>query len=627
MKKMSWLIIIILSIQCSTMAVVEDPGSRGVDWDAVKAKIQNHPWAKNLVEDLKNSVRNTQRNFDHPPLGTTGWLHEYYCDKDAGRLRFDPKKPTEHVCPKCNTVYTGSPYDDCWRSSVHSSFASAASTAAVLFRITDEKPYLDFAKNTLLWYADNFDKFSPHGNHAGKGIIREQSLDEATQLVRLATAYWDICPFLTPTEREHIASRFLIPDAQFIHQQTGTIHNIHSWHNAAVGLVGFALGDKDLIHQAIDGKHGLIEQIKQGISEDGFWYEGSISYHFYTISSMQDLYTAAKAQKYPLPGTGKFQLMYTAPLDFAFPNHQLPANNDCWYDQFINERTDYYEVASHLFPVPRIKQELANFYQTRKRTGENALLFGLATLPTPNITPQTSVHFEHSGVAILRNPAVNLLMKYGPYGGGHDHRDRLNLLFFANNTLIMPDLGTSGYGISLNKWFRAPAAHNMVIVDEKMQDRKGGYLIKYTPDTLAAGAKEVYPGVDIQREVKLLPNGFTDHVNITSDKTHTYDLVYHIRGTLQTQGLSLKNFTGLPKSGGYEFIKQPLISPNNQNTKLVWKLRDVNATLTMHGEGNENFDLITGLCPDNPADKDMSIILLRAKSKNAGWAIRVEVSQ
>ena len=191
---------------CLLAGPVADPGSCGVDWDKVRQKAARHKWAGDIVERMKKEARAVMSRYEHPPLGTTGWLHEYFCDDDARRLTFDPDKPNEHVCQACGRIYSGSPYDDCWRSSVHGGISKTATQAAIVYRITGERDFFEYARKTLLWYADNYDKFAVHGAHAGKGRIREQSLDEATQLVLLAQAYWDICPDLTGEDRKTIAA-------------------------------------------------------------------------------------------------------------------------------------------------------------------------------------------------------------------------------------------------------------------------------------------------------------------------------------------------------------------------------------------------------------------------------------
>ncbi len=606
---------------------VSDPGTRGVDWDSVKTKIQNHSWAQEILDSMKEDVRTTMERYDHPPLGKTGWLHEYYCDEDATRLRFDPDKPNEHVCPTCERVYSGSPYDDCWRSLVHSQMSTAAAQSAMIYRITGESNFLEYPKNILLWYAEHFDEFEPHGEHAGKGIIREQSLDEATQLVRLAQAYWDIAPFLSENERNKIVNEFMLPDAKFIHQQTGTIHNIHSWHNAAVGLVGFAIGDEKLVEQTIDGNYGLKKQIQEGVKEDGFWYEGSISYHYYTIRSLQPLYLAAKAQDYPLQETEKFEKMYTAPIRFTFPDGQFPSNNDGWPGLNIRNMASYYETASSLFDSPEITETLAAIYEEKSRTAPEALIYGSTEIPEKGTYYRESAHFEDSGIAILRNDNLNAYLKYGPYGGGHDHHDRLNMIFFARNHVVIPDLGTSGYGIPLNQWYRSSAAHNLLIVDGKRQARCGGYLLSYDPEHIHAGVDEAYSGVDIQRKINLKSHGIVDRLNVTSEEQHQYDLIYHVRGTLQSHNLELKEAENFDLRNGYDYLQNlqhGVLPPDHEPLVFTWKLREDEGEMRLQCPSQESMEIYIGTCPDNPANKTMAFVMFRKTTQE--WELECNLS-
>ena len=613
---------------CLLAGPVADPGSRGVDWDKVRQKAARHKWAGDIVERMKKEARAVMSRYEHPPLGTTGWFHEYFCDDDAHRLTFDPDKPHEHVCQACGRVYGGPPYDDCRRSSVHREISKTAAQAAIVYRITGEKDFFEYARKTLMWYADNYDKFAVHGAHAGKGRIREQSLDEATQLVLLAQAYWDICPDLSGEDRKTIAEGYLLPDAKFIHSQTRTIHNIHSWHNAAVGLVGFAVGDAELITAAVDGKYGLKQQIQKGIKPDGFWFEGSISYHFYTISSLQPLYLAAKGQGYPLEGTEKFRLMYTAPVDFTFDNGEFPANNDGWPGNKLYAMESYYEITAGLWGDAQVVKLLNSIYARGIRSSQNALLYGPATLPKAVTSPPRSVLFEDSGIAMLRNDSVNAYLKFGPYGGGHDHNDRLNLILFANGNVIVPDLGTSGYGISLNgRWFRSSAAHNMLVVDGKRQANCGGYLLSYADDKVCAGVKDAYKGVDIRRKVVLFDNGVKDVVTVESENIHQYDLFYHVRGKLQSCNVSLTPAEPFKESNGYNMLKDLRKGTAGKQLEISWALRDAPGVLKIQCNCIEPFDFYIGTCPDNPADKEMSVLMLRKKGRTVEWNSSILVTE
>ncbi|MBN1123570.1 MAG: heparinase II/III family protein [Sedimentisphaerales bacterium] len=604
-----------------------DPGSRGVDWTLVKQKVNDYTWARSIVNDLRKEVQRTQNQFQHPPFGKTGWWHNYYCSEDAHRLDFHPEKPHEHICPSCKKVYSGPPYDDCWNSIVHVYMVRASEYAAILYRLTGESQYLDYTRNLLLWYADHYDEFEVHGEHAGKGRIRSQSLDEATQLVSMVRAYWEICPMLTPQQRTHILEDYFLPDAEFILSQTRAIHNIHSWHNAAVGLVGFVSDRNDLIEKAIDGPYGLKQQIAKGIQEDGFWYEGSIGYHFYTIRSLEPLYLAARAKKYDLSEMGKFLQMYTAPLSFSFGNGEFPSTNDGWPGTNIREMTAYYEIAAHLMPDSEIPGYLANMYQDRSRSTLDALLYGPTELPAPKPFPSESVLFEKSGIAILKNENINTYMKYGPYGGGHDHKDRLNMIFYANGHVLLPDLGTSGYGIPLNsKWFRAPASHNMLIVDGKYQAACSGDLVGFGPSHVHAQVTKAYTGVTIERYLSLHSNSLSDHIKAASQEEHIYDLFYHIRGRLIDCSVPLQSVPCLTSGQGYDMLSDLQKAEIKNSVRLVFDLRDTTSQLVMMCQNPAPFVLYTGTCPDNPADRKMDFFFLRNTSKSCQWTNNITIS-
>lgn len=89
---------------CAFAGPVENPGSRGIDWGQVRGKVAANGWARSVVEGMKEDTLAVMARYDSPPLGKTGWFHEYFCDDDARRLTFDPDKPTEHVCPGCGRV-------------------------------------------------------------------------------------------------------------------------------------------------------------------------------------------------------------------------------------------------------------------------------------------------------------------------------------------------------------------------------------------------------------------------------------------------------------------------------------------------------------------------------------------
>ena len=191
----------------------------------------------------------------------------------------------------------------------------------------------------------------------------------------------------------------------------------------------------------------------------------------------------------------------------------------------------------------------------------------------------------------------------------------------------MPDLGTSGYGISLNKWYRSSAAHNLLVVDSKRQARCGGYLISYENDRVTAGVKDGYPGVDIRREMSLLENGANDRVWAESDTSHRYDLFYHIRGSVKQCSIPLQPAEPFKNANGYNSLRQIRKGTCTGALSIEWTLRDVPGALSIDSNSAEPFEVYVGLCPDNPADLDLSFLMLRSEGKRAEWKSTIRVKE
>ncbi len=603
-----------------------DPGSRGVDWTAVRARVETHPWAKAALADLRKHVAAVRTDFPEPPFGVSGWGHDYYCEKDAGKLRYDPKKPKEHVCSKCGEVYTDERRNEAWVDSTYKRIHRAVRQAGILFRAADDREAADYGRRMLLWFAANYERFQVHGKHAGKGRIMGQSLCEATSLVDLTLGYWDLLPALSAADRETIAQRLLLPSAALIHKQTTQIHNIHSWHNAAVGLIGLAVGNAGMVDAAVDGPHGLEAQIAKGVLADGFWYEGSIGYHFYTVSSLRDFIVALDARGRRIRGMDRFRRMFEAPLDYACGDGVLPAINDGWAGGGLAGEAPAYEMAARLWPDdPRIPAALAAFYRSRPRTSEQALLFGPDTLPAAAGLPKRSALLPATGYAILRDGGLEALLKFGPYGGGHDHLDRLMMLVYADGKEILPDLGTAGYGIKLNRWFRSPAAHNMLVVDGKTQAKCGGVLSSFTSNRVEASVADAYPGVVIRRTLAVHDGDLGDLVKAASAAEHTYDLFHHVRGTLESCSVELAD-AAIPGGGdGYEWLKKIRGGRSDGRVAFTLRLRDLKKTLEVECSSSAPFEVFTGACPDNPADRELTFLLLRRKGMTADFTTQFRV--
>ncbi|MER3406630.1 MAG: heparinase II/III family protein, partial [Chloroflexota bacterium] len=318
-----------------------------------------------------------------------------------------------------------------------------------------------------------------------------QSLDEAVWSIALAWAYDAVRDALAPDERRQIEDGLLHPvAAHLLGQRFRRVHNIECWHLAALASLGVVLADQACVEAALDEQYGFTAQLEGGVLADGWWWEGSPAYHFYTL---QALLTLALALRRVLPQVlehPRLRAMLDAPAELARADLSLPALNDCWFGvsapRELARRAALYETAWTLWHDPAHAALLARLYAAGEpRRSTEALLFGPDILPAPAPSPPATRLFEASGYAVLRyGTAVTderwLLLKFGPHGGGHGHPDKLSLDLHAFGKRLSPDLGTPGYGIPLNRtWYRHTLSHNTVLLDGLPQPPATGALVRF----------------------------------------------------------------------------------------------------------------------------------------------------
>nr|VUD28090.1 Heparinase II/III-like protein [Salmonella sp. NCTC 7297] len=154
--------------------------------------------------------------------------------------------------------------------------------------------------------------------------------------------------------------------------------------------------------------------------------------------------------------------MLSVPLSQLMPDMTLPKINDCVNGQEKLTHTDIYEFAWWHYGTPEYGQLLKQIYSQHPRNSIDALFYGQALPSTPLLPPQKTLHIAESGLTIIRNkPGQAICIKHTPYGGEHDHYDRLGLTVFNHGRAIFPDLGTTGYGAPLHYgYYKNSFSHN-----------------------------------------------------------------------------------------------------------------------------------------------------------------------
>jgi hypothetical protein len=631
---------------------------QNICWQSVRDKIESQPWARATYESIQSGFKHWCDLWPHdPPLKLTGWIHHYFCARDGVKLQFDIDRPEHHVCPACNEVYTGIDQNTSWQSWVHGGIQHNLERAAILACLHPERPgYGEYIRRQLLFYARHYLEYEIHGRGVGRGRILSQHLDESIMVIMLGCylRFDQDHRWLSDRDRDFINQHYFRPSLELLKPQVDRLHNIHCWINAGVATAALQLGDDENFHWAIDGEFGWKNQIQHGVSEDGFWYEGAMTYHYYSFFALFYLAWIAEEKGIQLWSHPKLQQMLCAPMDLVYPDGRFPAYNDGWAHIKLHDYAGAYEFACKKWPDAGFEKTLSLIYSSQykdscvalsrypdpnpaprtefSRNSAWALLFGPPELPNPPITKRHHVLLKSSGMGILSNQDVRLTLRFTPHGGGHDHNDKLSVdLWLGNEKQSMRgvDLGTSGYGVAItNVWHRRSAAHNLVVVNGAPQKPSSGKLLEWDdPVSLVrAEADDAYPGAKLRRELRLDQTGlsWSDHFHVRCEEESILDWIFHCEGLVaelddrskaRLENAKTEDLLGSFKEGpnGYDQIRDLQKFTTTDSWGFSWVHQGM--SLKLGFEKADATEVFLGRAPSNPATDSVGIVVVRRRSK------------
>ncbi len=288
---------------------------------------------------------------------------------------------------------------------------------------------------------------------------------------------------------------------------SGEISNWSLFNLAPAAECALLLHDLHLFNQLAYGPCGLIDHLRYGTMDDGWWYEMSLSYNIGSAMCYTTLALAARAfgidwinREFPVSLTRNVGLRpfeYENLLGMAFgkfgPLKQNTISIKRMWDGILlypdyrgvmfgmgdgHEQTlsgDQFELAYYVFRDPQ-------YASIVKRSKKRSLIYGVPELPehTPDLSTQSG-YSDNAGIAVLRSQTKNrpqreqlqVALKYGTHGSFHGHFDRISLLSMMRygRSFYNPETSWFGYGSYMYKWWVQPSmSHNMVVVDGKMQE-------------------------------------------------------------------------------------------------------------------------------------------------------------
>ncbi len=476
-----------------------------------------------MINELKSEVINFYKNFSDDYNENSGWGHNYFCHKDGGKLIFDLNNKKEHRCEICGKIYTGTLYENVWVYNYRNMAINTIIKSAFLFSYTDEEKYLEIYKNILTFYSENYTKFKLHDKTGetykcieeakwGCGRILPQGLNESILTVRLLFATEIIRDKLDKSFLDKLYKNLFKEIAKILIPQVDKIHNIICWNNAAIGSIGLFFNDEDLIKFAFEGEYNVRKQIEKGLTEDDFWYEGSMHYNFFTLEGLTYLLFYAKQYNYNFGEQEKLILkMYKAPYYIAFHNGVLPNPNDGWPNINLKTYSYIYAMASYIYgedsevaniyknilsePLDRGQLPLSKpCYYNNKISLERLVLCNDFNFNNFVKLDRKSKLYESSQFCMLRDDKTNIFLKYGHKGPSHAHYDKMNIEVTLKDKIIAKDLSNAGYGAEICKeWHRVSASHNTVVANGLNHvNMDEGSILEYTENKVIAKVSDVY---------------------------------------------------------------------------------------------------------------------------------------
>ena len=390
--------------------------------------------------------------------------------------------------------------------------------AGNLYQITQEEKYAKYIKDNLLAYAKMYPTLPIHPTKKSyaTGKIFWQCLNDANWAVYVSQAYDCIFNYLSESERALIENDLLRPFADFLSienpQFFNRIHNHSTWGNAAVGMIGLAIKDQELIGRALYGlpvkegndlskdndggfiyekgmaKAGFLAQLDNAFAPDGYFTEGP----YYLRYAIFPFLVFSKSLNNNMPEldimnyrNGIMQKAVFALLNQTDANGVFFPLNDSQKGMSWNAR----ELITAVGVMYALNPDNTSLLSIAKKQNK-VLIDDTGFLVAKAITDGKATPYAQSpaiygdgkngdegGIGILRKDETCLVVKYSAQGMGHGHFDKLAYSLYDGTGEVIQDYGSArwvnidqkggGRYLKENKTFaKHSIAHNTLVVDE-----------------------------------------------------------------------------------------------------------------------------------------------------------------
>jgi heparinase II/III-like protein len=568
------------------------------------------------------------------------------CPDDGTRLVFDPWSPTLHRCSVCGREFSGERHDRAWAHHQHLWLAERAAHLAAV-AVTAGRDDAATRANQLLQAYRGYHQYPNRDNVLGPSRLFFSTYLESIWIANyLAAATLMREAGLLSEESSDIVSSVADEAANLIGEYDEGFSNRQTWHNAALVSIAVWFEDSDLAGRVIEGPTGILAHLLQGFGEDGMWYEGD-NYHLFALRGQLLAMGWARQAGVDLMDdprlAARVAAALRAPALTALPDFTFPARKDSRFGvslaqpmylelweiglsrlgRRIDGHEDLWSWLRQLYQSPAPLAQTFDSYlheageppPTRPRSRSDlswwSLLEMANTIPadTPPWSPGNTL-IAGQGLALLRSGNRYASLECGPYGGGHGHPDRLNLVLHAGGEYWLPDFGTGSYVTRDLFWYRSTLAHNAPRLDGASQPAGDAWCENFDESGPWAWARGRYG--DVSRTLVAGPHYLLDVVQLSSAEDHMLELPVHLSGQVEVSPPGNWVAADLPDEFAHQAERY---RPANSGSIVLHACGPSGPTLSLHLA--HQGELLRALAPGAPGSTGpVPFYLIRGHGQN-----------
>ena len=618
----------------------------------MRRKVQDLPWGKEALAQMVGETETVLALPPQLPVGVASWRHSFYAPDTGGPLLFDDSNPRSPEDPATGARFNGGEIGGAWLQLAHERTYRLMRSMAVLYQLTGDERLAEWTVAGLLASAEMFSHDELRNTRYSSALYNQPLYD--AQILSLVALTWGMLRGASETAGNEVQEAVIaLFDGQVPHLlralEASGINNTSAYIALAIALIGEARGDVALIERGLlDERTGLAAHLRDGVPvrggwRDGFWFEGTLFYHLYTLFPLIGLRELARRRDLDTePHDEILRLMLSAVPTLCDDRGRLYCLGD-----FGAPRTSKLIIYRHLLEYAHGRLGCAEFgpmlaamYEAGpRRNSLAALAYGADRLDAGRGPMRHTRGIECLAAAQIarltdgdETGAYTVWLKCGPYGGGHDHLDALALGLHARGEIVTTDLGSPGYGLThIRPFYRTTLSHSTLMVDEQPQERVRE--AEMSPpharlNQIGGVARDAYEGVVLRRVVRLEPPLVLIEDTCESDDDHRYSWVFHAYGSLSaavSAPCAARYLQPLPESNGHFWCV------SNRNTgwtdgffRADWRVSEFLWLRALVSAGGP-MECTTGRSPGNPLPDDRGTVIVRTRGRRAVFRTILEI--